>query len=76
MSLIHTEPCHSKIYSGVAFEGEELNVTFVEGVNVCQETCTKTIRCQFFTYSLLPEDCRRKKLVNIHFSQSASQFHE
>ncbi|XP_043415238.1 plasma kallikrein isoform X2 [Prionailurus bengalensis] len=55
------EPCHSKIYSGVAFEGEELNVTFVEGVNVCQETCTKTIRCQFFTYSLLPEDCRRKK---------------
>uniref|UniRef100_A0A673STN4 Kallikrein B1 n=2 Tax=Suricata suricatta TaxID=37032 RepID=A0A673STN4_SURSU len=55
------EPCHSKIYSGVDFEGEELNVTFVEGVNVCQEACTKMIRCQFFTYSLLPEDCRGKK---------------
>ncbi|XP_077618708.1 plasma kallikrein isoform X2 [Crocuta crocuta] len=55
------EPCHSKIYSGVDFEGEELSVTFVEGVNVCQEACTKMIRCQFFTYSLLPEDCRGKK---------------
>ncbi|XP_073075231.1 plasma kallikrein isoform X1 [Manis javanica] len=55
------EPCHSKVYSGVAFEGEELNVTFVKGVNACQETCTKMIRCQFFTYSLLPEDCRGDK---------------
>ncbi|XP_014641768.1 PREDICTED: plasma kallikrein [Ceratotherium simum simum] len=55
------EPCHSKIYPGVDFQGEELNVTFVKGVNVCQETCTKTIRCQFFTYSLLPEDCRGEK---------------
>ncbi|XP_045641702.1 plasma kallikrein isoform X1 [Ursus americanus] len=55
------EPCHSKIYSEVDFEGEELNVTFVEGVNVCQETCTKMIRCQFFTYSLRPEDCRGEK---------------
>ncbi|XP_055003043.1 plasma kallikrein [Sorex araneus] len=55
------EPCHSKIYSGVDFEGEELNVTFVNGSNVCQETCTKMIRCQFFTYSLLPEDCRGEK---------------
>lgn len=70
MSLIHTEPCHSKIYSGVDFEGEELNVTFAEGVNACQETCTKMIRCQFFTYSLRPEDCRGEKLVNIYFSKT------
>ncbi|XP_062933440.1 plasma kallikrein [Cynocephalus volans] len=55
------EPCHSKIYSGVDFGGEELNVTFVEGVNVCQETCTKIIRCQFFSYSVLPEDCKGEK---------------
>uniref|UniRef100_A0A8C9DJY8 Plasma kallikrein n=1 Tax=Prolemur simus TaxID=1328070 RepID=A0A8C9DJY8_PROSS len=55
------EPCHSKIYSGVDFGGEDLSVTFVDGVNVCQETCTKMIRCQFFTYSLLPEDCRGEK---------------
>ncbi|NP_999239.1 plasma kallikrein [Sus scrofa] len=55
------EPCHSKIYSEVDFEGEELNVTFVQGANLCQETCTKTIRCQFFTYSLHPEDCRGEK---------------
>ncbi|EDL78854.1 rCG59057, isoform CRA_a [Rattus norvegicus] len=52
------EPCHFKIYSGVAFEGEELNATFVQGADACQETCTKTIRCQFFTYSLLPQDCK------------------
>ncbi|XP_006160529.1 plasma kallikrein [Tupaia chinensis] len=55
------ELCHSKIYSGVDFEGEELNVTFVKGVTICQETCTKIIRCQFFTYSLLPEDCKGEK---------------
>ncbi|XP_021025129.1 plasma kallikrein [Mus caroli] len=54
------EPCHSKIYSGVDFEGEELNVTFVQGADVCRETCTKTIRCQFFTYSLLPQDCKEE----------------
>ncbi|XP_062069286.1 plasma kallikrein isoform X2 [Lepus europaeus] len=55
------EPCHFKIYSGVDFGGEELNATFVKGATVCQETCTKTIRCQFFTYSLLPEDCEGAK---------------
>ncbi|XP_077000714.1 plasma kallikrein isoform X1 [Tamandua tetradactyla] len=55
------EPCHSKIYPGVDFEGQELNVTFVKGVDACQEICTKVIRCQFFTYSLFPEDCRGEK---------------
>ncbi|XP_053440140.1 plasma kallikrein isoform X2 [Nycticebus coucang] len=55
------EPCHSKIYPGVDFGGEDLNVTFVDGASVCQETCTKTVHCQFFTYSLLPKDCREKK---------------
>ncbi|XP_052018129.1 plasma kallikrein [Apodemus sylvaticus] len=54
------EPCHSKIYPGVDFEGEELNVAFVQGVDLCRETCTKTIRCQFFTYSLLPQDCKEE----------------
>ncbi|XP_006834572.1 PREDICTED: plasma kallikrein [Chrysochloris asiatica] len=55
------EQCHFKIYPGVDFGGEELNVTFVKGVDICQETCTKMIRCQFFTYSLLPEDCQEQK---------------
>ncbi|XP_029412254.1 plasma kallikrein isoform X2 [Nannospalax galili] len=55
------EPCHFKIYSGADFGGEELNRTFVHGVGACQETCTKTIRCQFFTYSLLPNDCKGEK---------------
>lgn len=72
--IIGTEPCHSKIYSEVDFEGEELNVTFVQGANLCQETCTKTIRCQFFTYSLHPEDCRGEKLVKIYFSETVSSF--
>ncbi|XP_016064467.1 PREDICTED: plasma kallikrein [Miniopterus natalensis] len=52
------EPCHSKTYAGVDFGGEELKVTLAKGVSGCQETCTKIIRCQFFTYSLLPEDCQ------------------
>nr|XP_045371424.1 plasma kallikrein isoform X2 [Camelus bactrianus] len=67
------EPCHSKIYSEVDFEGEELNVTFVKGVSGCQEACTKTMRCQFFAYSLLPEDCRGEKLVKISFSKTVGK---
>ncbi|XP_045142839.1 plasma kallikrein isoform X2 [Echinops telfairi] len=55
------ELCHSNIYAAVDFGGEELNVTFVKDVNVCQETCTKMARCQFFTYSLLPKDCQGEK---------------
>nr|XP_019591746.1 PREDICTED: plasma kallikrein isoform X2 [Rhinolophus sinicus] len=50
-----------RTFPGVDFGGEELNVTFVRGVNDCQETCTETVRCQFFTYSSLPEDCRGEK---------------
>lgn len=76
MFIIGTEPCHSKIYTGVDFGGEELNAIFVKGVSDCQETCTKMIRCQFFTYSLLPEDCRGEKLVEIYFSDSQQEFHE
>ncbi|XP_006882344.1 PREDICTED: plasma kallikrein [Elephantulus edwardii] len=57
----YPEPCHSKIFSGVDFGGEELNVTFVKSDSVCQETCTKMIRCQFFTYSARPEDCQGDK---------------
>ncbi|XP_023406960.1 plasma kallikrein [Loxodonta africana] len=55
------ELCHSKIYSGVDFGGELLNVTFVKGVDICQEACTKMTRCQFFTYSSLPGDCQGEK---------------
>lgn len=73
MFVVGTEPCHSKIYPQVAFEGEELHVTFVKGVDDCQETCTKMIRCQFFTYSLSPEDCRGEKLVNAYFSKTVDR---
>lgn len=71
--IIGTEPCHSKIYAGVDFGGEELNVTFVSGVNDCQETCTEMVRCQFFTYSSLPEDCRGEKLVKVYFSKTVGK---
>ncbi|XP_054422116.1 plasma kallikrein [Pteronotus mesoamericanus] len=54
------EPCHSRTYAA-DFRGEELNVAFVKGASGCQETCTKMVRCQFFTYSSLPGDCRGDK---------------
>ncbi|XP_046274925.1 plasma kallikrein isoform X4 [Marmota monax] len=60
-ALSEIEPCHSKIYSGVDFRGEELNMTFVQGAIACQKMCTETVRCQFFTYSSLPEDCKEEK---------------
>ncbi|XP_036911116.1 plasma kallikrein [Sturnira hondurensis] len=67
------EPCHSKTYAGVDFGGEELNVTFVKGESDCQETCTEMVRCQFFTYSLLPEDCRGDKCkCSLRFSEDGS----
>ena len=73
MFPLATEPCHSRTYAGADFGGEELNVTFAEGVSDCQETCTKMVRCQFFMYSLLPEDCRGDRSVTMYLSKTASR---
>ncbi|KAF6084209.1 kallikrein B1 [Phyllostomus discolor] len=67
------EPCHSRLYAGVDFAGEELSMTFVKGASDCQETCTETVRCQFFTYSLRPEDCRGDTCkCSLRFSEDGS----
>nr|XP_006128516.1 coagulation factor XI [Pelodiscus sinensis] len=48
--------CHSRTYIDTHFLGDELNVTYVKGDKVCQQVCTNTVRCQFFTYSCNKED--------------------
>uniref|UniRef100_A0A8D0HAY4 Coagulation factor XI n=1 Tax=Sphenodon punctatus TaxID=8508 RepID=A0A8D0HAY4_SPHPU len=47
--------CHSRIHRDVNFLGDELNVAYVGGNKACQQLCTNTVRCQFFTYFPLPQ---------------------
>ncbi|XP_030048072.1 plasma kallikrein [Microcaecilia unicolor] len=51
--------CHSAIFSDVDFLGDELVVAYVNGEKECQQLCTKTIHCQFFTYNSAQEECRQ-----------------
>nr|XP_033814737.1 plasma kallikrein-like [Geotrypetes seraphini] len=53
--------CHLSVFSDVAFLGDELLVAYVTEQIGCQQLCTKTIRCQFFTYNSAPEECRKKQ---------------
>ncbi|XP_027693323.1 plasma kallikrein-like isoform X2 [Vombatus ursinus] len=55
------ERCHSQKYAGVDFEGEELEVVYVKGIEACQESCTNKIRCQFFTYTSHQGECKEDK---------------
>ncbi|XP_045677384.1 coagulation factor XI [Phyllostomus hastatus] len=55
----HSVPvlCHTSFYPNTDFLGEELDIVGVKGHEACQNACTNTIRCQFFTYSPSPESC-------------------
>ncbi|XP_054422117.1 coagulation factor XI [Pteronotus mesoamericanus] len=58
-SCRHSVPvfCHPSFYHDTDFLGEELDIVDVKGHEACQNTCTDTIRCQFFTYSPSQESC-------------------
>uniref|UniRef100_A0A6J0TLP5 Plasma kallikrein isoform X3 n=1 Tax=Pogona vitticeps TaxID=103695 RepID=A0A6J0TLP5_9SAUR len=45
-----TPACHNPTFSNLNFIGMELSVEFVNGSKACQQLCTDTVRCQFFTY--------------------------
>ncbi|XP_029442806.1 plasma kallikrein [Rhinatrema bivittatum] len=53
--------CHSPMSTDVEFLGDELDVAFVNGETECQQFCTNTIRCQFFTYMPMKGECRQNQ---------------
>ncbi|XP_036619446.1 plasma kallikrein [Trichosurus vulpecula] len=53
--------CHRQWYSGVDFEGDELEVVYVQGAEACEKICTNKIRCQFFTYTPHQGECKEDK---------------
>ncbi|XP_074084906.1 plasma kallikrein-like isoform X2 [Macrotis lagotis] len=55
------ERCYSKHLFDMDFEGDELEVIYVQNANECQKSCTNTIRCQFFTYTPHQGDCKENK---------------
>ncbi|XP_043829201.1 LOW QUALITY PROTEIN: plasma kallikrein [Dromiciops gliroides] len=55
------EQCQRKTYAGMDFEGDELEIVYVQGLRACQESCTKKVRCQFFTYTPHQGECQEDK---------------
>ncbi|XP_067407694.1 plasma kallikrein isoform X1 [Emydura macquarii macquarii] len=64
--------CHSRTYTDTNFLGAELNVTYVKGHKACQQVCTDTVRCQFFTYFLLQESCNQKGECKCYLRMSSN----
>ncbi|XP_048365632.1 plasma kallikrein [Sphaerodactylus townsendi] len=52
--------CHSLIYPDLNFLGKDLKMEYVDGPKACQQLCTDTVRCQFFTYSPKQASCNRE----------------
>ncbi|XP_034627936.1 plasma kallikrein [Trachemys scripta elegans] len=64
--------CHSRTYTDTNFLGDELNVTYVKGHKACQQVCTDTIRCQFFTYFPLQESCNKEGKCKCYLRMSSN----
>ncbi|XP_007496092.2 plasma kallikrein [Monodelphis domestica] len=60
-SLTSRVQCHWNFYHGMDFEGDKLEDVYVHGPEACQQSCTNTIRCQFFTYTSLRGECKEDK---------------
>ncbi|XP_074084895.1 coagulation factor XI-like isoform X1 [Macrotis lagotis] len=73
LSCRHSVPvlCHGTIYSNTDFLGEELDILEVKDHKVCQESCTDTVRCQFFTYSP-PEESYNKEKGKCYLKMSSN----
>ncbi|XP_077158273.1 plasma kallikrein [Paroedura picta] len=64
--------CHSQIYPDLNFLGMDLTVEYVEGPKACQQLCTDTVRCQFFTYSSSQASCNRESKCKCHLRMSTN----
>ncbi|XP_074848987.1 coagulation factor XI-like isoform X1 [Carettochelys insculpta] len=64
--------CHFRTYTDTNFLGDELNVTYVKGHQACQQVCTDTIRCQFFTYFPQRESCNKEDKCKCYLRMSSN----
>ncbi|KAJ7326752.1 hypothetical protein JRQ81_016511 [Phrynocephalus forsythii] len=55
-----TPACHTPTFPSLNFLGTELSVEYVNGSKACQQLCTDTVQCQFFTYSTHKTWCNRE----------------
>ncbi|CAM5108584.1 unnamed protein product, partial [Eretmochelys imbricata] len=65
---------HSCTYTDTNFLRDELNVTYVEGHKACQQVCTDTLCCQFFTYFPLQESCNKEGKCKCYLRMSSNGF--
>ncbi|XP_015687301.1 plasma kallikrein [Protobothrops mucrosquamatus] len=64
--------CHSQTYPELNFNGTELSVEYVSGHNACQQLCTMTVRCQFFTYIFRKMQCNQQGKCKCYLRMSAN----
>ncbi|KAL7981920.1 hypothetical protein Chor_000977 [Crotalus horridus] len=64
--------CHSQTYPELNFYGTELSVEYVSGHNACQQLCTMTVRCQFFTYIFRKMQCNQQGKCKCYLRMSAN----
>lgn len=62
--------CHSQTYPELNFYGTVLSVEYVSGHNACQQLCTMTLRCQFFTYIFRKMQCNQQGYVLLFHLQN------
>ncbi|XP_026522771.1 plasma kallikrein-like [Notechis scutatus] len=64
--------CHSQTYPELSFHGTELSVEYVSGHQACQQLCTMTLRCQFFTYVFRKMQCNQQGKCKCYLRMSAN----
>ncbi|KAM3831126.1 plasma kallikrein [Vipera latastei] len=64
--------CHSQTYPELNFYGTVLSVEYVSGHNACQQLCTMTLRCQFFTYIFRKMQCNQQGKCKCYLRMSAN----
>ncbi|XP_061439840.1 plasma kallikrein isoform X2 [Rhineura floridana] len=66
-----TPACPSQTYPDLNFLGMEVNAEYVSGHEPCQQLCTDTVRCQFFTYDPHPTLCNQEGKCKCYLRISA-----
>ncbi|XP_060634583.2 plasma kallikrein [Anolis sagrei] len=67
-----TPACHSPTFSDLNFLGTELSEEYVNGHQACQQLCTDTIRCQFFTYNSDKALCNQEGKCKCYLKMSTN----
>ncbi|XP_042324448.1 plasma kallikrein isoform X5 [Sceloporus undulatus] len=67
-----TPACHYPTFSDLNFLGTELSVEYVNGHKSCQQLCTDTVRCQFFTYDSDQTRCNQEGKCKCYLRMSTN----